>query len=285
MPAMTLEDIEIELSQTIEDILVAQNLRGMRIAQTFLQPGYYYRAAQLIEQNKGTVLIGTGFPVSDTFETDGPVGAIALYNALEFCGYDPVLVCGEPLYGALQDDYRCHVLLDNHQSASVTEIVNTIAELKPSLVISIERPGRTADGSYRNMRGEDISERCSCFDDYLTFSQCPTISIGDGGNEIGMGNIVDQLSELDIIPSVTPCDELLVADVSNWAAYGLIAFLSLWRQQDLLANIEPLKILQYLSSKGSVDGVTRENTLTEDSLEVSAGEDVIAKIRKACQFV
>ena len=282
--AMSLEGLESELSKTIEDILVAQNLRGMKTAQQFLTPGYCFRAAKIIEQNKGTVLIGTGFPVTDTFETDGPVGAIALYKVLEFCGYDPILVCGNPLYNALRDDYRCHQILVGENASSVTETINILTELRPSLVISIERPGKTADGSYRNMRGEDISARCACFDDYLELAQCPTIAIGDGGNEIGMGNIAEQLADLEIMPSVTRCDELLIADVSNWAAYGIIAFLSLWQQQDLLKDLNPLQILEYLSSKGSVDGVTRLNTLTEDSLEVSAGENVISQIRQACLF-
>ena len=84
-------------------------------------------------------------------------------------------------------------------------------------MISIERPGLAADGRYYNMRCEDISERCFFFDPFINSATCPTIGIGDGGNEIGMGNIAAALWKLDIRPSVTCCDELLVADVSNWA--------------------------------------------------------------------
>lgn len=275
---------EQELSQKIEDILVSQNLRGMKTAQGLLTAGYYLRAAKLIYNNKGTILIGTGFPVSDTFETDGPVGAIALYNALESLGFDPVLVCGDPLFNALKENYRCYQLAVGDHLEAERLAQQALSLLQPSLIISIERPGLTADGSYRNMRGEDISARCARFDDYLNLATCPTVAIGDGGNEIGMGNIAQQLSELNIKPSITKCDELLVADVSNWAAYGIIAFLSLWQDKDLLKEICPLTILEYLSDKGSVDGVTRENTLTEDSLCFSAGESVIRQIRQACGF-
>ncbi len=76
---------EQDPSVAIEDALVARNLRQMRVAQAALQPGYYLRAAQLLQrarQGRARVIIGTGFPVVDTFETDGPVGAIALYEAL-----------------------------------------------------------------------------------------------------------------------------------------------------------------------------------------------------------
>ena len=81
------------------------------------------------------------------------------------------------------------------------------------------------------MRGEDITAHCVFFDPFISQADCPTIAIGDGGNEIGMGNIAGALADLDISASVTRCDELLVADVSNWGAYGLIAFLALWAGQ------------------------------------------------------
>ena len=40
----------------------------------------------------------------------------------------------------------------------------------------------------------------------------------------------------------------------------------LWRKK-LLDKISPMEILTYISTRGSVDGVTRENTLTEDGLD------------------
>ena len=67
---------------------------------------------------------------------------------------------------------------------------------------------------------------------------CPTIAIGDGGNEIGMGNIAETLSQLDIRASKTHCDELLVADVSNWAAHGLIALLAVMAGQRPAGGLE-----------------------------------------------
>jgi hypothetical protein len=87
-------DEELALSRTIEDILVARNLRGMKTVQSHLEPGYCLRAAKILRDCRGIVLIGTGFPVVDTFETDGPVGAIAFYETLEKIGATPILVCG-----------------------------------------------------------------------------------------------------------------------------------------------------------------------------------------------
>jgi hypothetical protein len=157
--------------------------------------------------------------------------------------------------------------------------------LQPAAIISIERPGLASDGRYYNMRGEDITARCAFFDPFLDHASCPTVAIGDGGNEIGMGNIATAISSLDINASVTRCDELLVADVSNWGAYGLIAILASWSGQDLLAQVSPVNILDYLSARGSVDGVTRENTLTEDGLEAEEGLRVIQELRILTGFL
>ena len=95
----------------------------------------------------------------------------------------------------------------------------------------------------------------------------------------GMGNIRAAIAQLDIVPAETCCDELLIADVSNWGAYGLIALLSYQVGEDLLAGISPRRVLEYLSERGSVDGVSRENTLTEDGLEAENGERVIMELR------
>lgn len=271
---------EAQLSQAIENLLVARNPRNMQICQAALAPGYYLRAARYLRDITGNIIIGTGFPVANTFETDGPVGAIALYNALQTLGGAPILACAPPLSHVLACDYTILELTANNFADAQSEAQKQLSKIAPEVIISIERPGLAADGRYYNMRGEDISKRCAYFDPFLDQAQCPSIAIGDGGNEIGMGNIRSALGSLDINPSVTRCDELLVADVSNWGAYGLIAFLDLWSGMDLLGDIVPIEILGYLSAKGSVDGVTRVNTLTEDGLDVSNGLEIINTLRE-----
>ena len=268
------------ISQQIEDLLTARNPRDMQTLQAALTPGYYYRAAQMLQNISGHVLIGTGFPVNHTYETDGPVGAIALYQAIESLGATPILVCGAPLADAISDDYHVHKITVGEPETSAREAQLVLDKYQPTLVISIERPGMAADGHYYNMRGENISARCASFDYFLTLANCPTIAIGDGGNEIGMGNVANTLTGLNINPSATCCDELLIADVSNWAAHGLLAMLSIISGKDMLAHWDNLAVLTYLSERGSVDGVTRENTLTEDGLSADISEKLINDLRK-----
>ena len=279
------ENEDLALSRSIEDILVARNLRGMKTVQPHLEAGYCMRAARVLQQSQGNILIGTGFPVVKTFETDGPVGAIALYEAFEKLGATPTIVCGRPLSQALAAQYRVHEIRVGDHDQREHEAQDALERFQPDAIISIERPGQAADGGYYNMRGENISEHTACFDTFMTLSECPTIAIGDGGNEIGMGKVADALQDLNIVPSTTTCDELIVADVSNWGAYGIISFLSVWNQRDLLAEIVPLYILRYISELGSVDGVTRINQLTEDGLDVSEGESVLQELRRACGFI
>ena len=248
---------DLDLSIAIEELLVARNPRQMQVARSALAPGYYLRAANHLRDIRGRVLVGTGFPVTGTFETDGPVGAIALYDTLAALGAEPLLACGPPLSESLGSDYQVLHLLARDLAAAREDASRQLEILRPAAIISIERPGLAADGRYYNMVGEDISDRAAIFDPFLEQASCPTIAIGDGGNEIGMGNIADTIAALDITGSVTPCDELLVADVSNWGAYGLIALLALWSERDLLSEVSPVDILDYLSARGSVDGVTR----------------------------
>ena len=276
---------DVDLSQAIEELLVARNPRDMQLARAALRPDYYLRAARILEDIRGTVIIGTGFPVIDTFETDGPVGAIALYESLQALGAEPVIACGPPLSRAISDQYEVLELAAPDLASATEEAEAMLAALQPAAVISIERPGLAEDGRYYNMRGEDITARCSFFDPYVSLARCPTIAIGDGGNEIGMGKIGPAIASLNIRASVTDCDELLVADVSNWGAYGLIALLAKWSGRDLLARISPLEILDYLSARGSVDGVTRENTLTEDGLDAAEGIALLQELRSLSGFL
>ncbi len=275
---------DLELSRTIEDILVARNLRGMKTVQPHLEAGYCMRAARILQQCRGNILIGTGFPVVKTFETDGPVGAIAMYEAFEKLGASPSIVCGRPLSQALAARYRVLEIRVGDHDQREHEAQEALEQFRPDAIISIERPGQAADGGYYNMRGESISENTACFDTFMNMSDCPTIAIGDGGNEIGMGKVAEALQGLNIVPSTTTCDELIVADVSNWGAYGIISFLSVWNKRDLLGEIVPLDILRYISELGSVDGVTRINQLTEDGLDVSEGESVLLELRQVCGF-
>ena len=147
----------------------------MKTVQPHLEPGYCLRAAKILRDCRGIVLIGTGFPVVETFETDGPVGAIAFYETLEKLGATPILVCGKPISQALAERFRVYEIHVGDDRRRQYEAQHALTAFRPDAIISIERPGQAADGGYYNMRGESISECTACFDNFMNLSQCRTI--------------------------------------------------------------------------------------------------------------
>jgi hypothetical protein len=91
--------------------------------------------------------------------------------------------------------------------------VNSIFErLNPDHLVSIERPGRAEDGRFHNMRGLDITQHTAHIDALFIEAsnrEIPTTCIGDGGNEIGMGNvrdlIVQHVPNGPVLATVTNC--------------------------------------------------------------------------------
>jgi len=243
-----------------------------------MTPGYLLRAAQLISQCAGRVYILTGFPVGASFETDGPAGAMALYRLCQHLGSDPVILSDAPVVVALQEDFNCQSLLTSADDGASAAADALYRSQPPALFISIERPGSAADGRCYNMAGTDITARCGGAEPYLAKANCPTIAIGDGGNELGMGNVLDSLSKLNIQPAVSTCDELVVADVSNWAAYALCAVTHWLTDSKHSAEQGIDEDLAYLVARGAVDGVTGEATPTEDGFLAAEGERLMRAV-------
>ena len=268
------------LNNQIEDIILSHGARGMDHVRQAIPAGYCDRAANLIFKNKGRVLIGTGFPVGGSFETDGPIGAIALYRVLDRMGYEPIFGCAPPISKVLAGDFRTLEIPILSWEASVPVVESALADIQPSVIVSIERPGVAKDGRYYNIRGKDISDFLAKFDLFFHLCDCPTIGVGDGGNEIGMGNVLAELAELPIIPSVTPCDELVIATVSNWGVHGIIAAMSRELHQDLFSLFDPVEIVQYLVDRGAVDGKTGSAECSEDGFPLAVGLSIIAQLRE-----
>ncbi len=267
------------LSEKIEKIILQHGERGMDRLQETMKPGYCRRAAQMILDNKGVVIIGTGFPVSGSFESDGPISAISLYRVLTHLDYEPVFACAPPISKILSNRYTTYELPLVSWDESRPVIKKALADLNPSLIISIERPGVAADGRYYNMNRQNITEFTAKFDLFFQECQCPCIAFGDGGNEIGMGNVIKALSKLDIIPSVTTCDELIIASVSNWGVYGVMAALCDLLNRDLFDLIDPESTANYLVANGCVDGVTNRREASEDGFPIEVSKSIIQQLR------
>lgn len=245
----------------------------------------------------GRVLLSTGFPIvpPEAPETDGPPGTVVLARAVERLGGTPVIVV-EPavretitaLVDALgmeppvietvpptADRDRAEGLLDRHE---------------PAAVVAVEKPARSADGSYRNMAGEDVSAFVGGVDALFERARdhgVPTVGIGDGGNEIGMGAVRaavhDHVDHGATIASRTAVDQLVVAGVSNWGAYGVVAALSLLADEPLLhtGGVER-QLLSASLDAGCVDGVHGEPVLSVDGIPSGVHEGVVDVLAESC---
>ena len=156
-----------------------------------------------------------------------------------------------------------------------------LSQLTPSVLISIERCGPTQDGVYFNMRERDISSQTAKVD--RLFPGHPnTVGIGDGGNEIGMGNLA---SEVPAVPSLvkTPCatttTKLVISSVSNWGGYGLVAALSRRTGKDLLISAEAERdLVTRMVDMGAVDGTTGSPEYTVDGFTLEENGRVITEL-------
>jgi hypothetical protein len=238
----------------------------------------------------GTVLIATGFVVADGMpETDGPPGAVVLGRALRQLGArvrytsDPaVLPTLEATLGTLDQPLDVFAYPEGPDAAQ-----QVLEREQPSHLIAIERPGRGREGDYLNARGLSVAAWNRPLDEMFVLAarrpgQPPvTIGVGDGGNEIGMGSVRAQLegeSELIArIASVVPVDHLVVAGVSNWGAYGIVAQLGRLTGQRLLHTpAEERRLIDACVKAGAVDGLTRRCEPTVDALGADTHAAVVA---------
>ena len=273
---------------TIEDVILAQDRRGVAALRQHLPAGFCEAAAHFLLQHAGTVLIATGFYVqrAEAPETDGPPGALALGRALAALGNRVVYVSDvytAPLLADLAPDDTETVDFPIAADATSRQYArDLLARIAPTILIAIERCALTRSGTYLNMRGQDISLHTARLDHL--FRQHPhTVGIGDGGNEIGMGNLAPHIPEVATLPdnpAVTRTTHLVIASVANWGAYGVLAALSRLTGRNLLPRPDDESAcIRRLVSLGAVDGVTGVADSTVDSFNLSANVAVLDRLK------
>jgi hypothetical protein len=215
-------------------------------------------------------------------ETDGPVGTALLAAALAACGVPTRIAVDTPCARAVHAAVVAAgggVAVDEvgvDDSSGLHRLVAAWRDDAVSHVVAIERCGRSLDGRPRNMRGVDVSPWTAPLDDLFDGGPWVKLAIGDGGNEIGMGKLPAGLVARTVpngadIACVTSCDHLVVAGVSNWGAYGLMAVLAVLRTdwaptiaKFLTAERDLAVTRAVVDEAGAVDGVTARREATVD---------------------
>ncbi len=261
-----------------------------------LPPSPLSEAAKSLAGAKRAALL-TGFPVrlpdgSFIGETDGPSGTANLAFALAEIGCPSAVITDRASYPLLKEALRYRapsaslILLPDFHTAEF--IQNFLQEARPTHFISLERPGKAGDGHYHNMRGEVIDDMITDSALFLPEAKkagAVTVSIGDGGNEMGMGTyrrqIVDGVPCGREICAAEGADFTLASGVSNWWGWGIAALLSVQTGRFLLpSRQEETELLRHVVSAGGVDGCTKKHALTVDNLPLAANLSVLDSVSR-----
>jgi hypothetical protein len=273
---------------TIEDVILRHDRRGVSALRAHLPPDFCRQAGRLLSESRGIVLITTGFYIlrTGTPETDGPPGAVALGQALQRLDRR-VLYVTDRVSEAMMKELTGPELVVTFpvadQATSRRHAQALLARYAPTLLISIERCGRTKDGRYLNMRGLDVSDQTAQVDFLFDDPAIPSVGIGDGGNEIGMGNVADVVpasGKLVDDPCVTRVSRLVISSVSNWGGYGVVAALSAIVGHDLLPTVEEeRRLVERTAALGAVDGTTGESDGKVDGFGPEVTAEILGDLR------
>lgn len=260
---------------------------GRRGVASLVVPGDLKAAAQAIA-GACRILIATGFAVGPDHvaETDGPPGALFLGRALEQLGKQVVYATHRSCFPVMEAGLRALGLTSPLEVLTPEENPQRLMErYTPDMVITIELPGRAADGHYYSMRGIPITPWTSPLDGLLPLAGArgiPTVAVGDGGNEAGMGKVADRVrmavANGERIAAVIPARYLIAAGTSNWGAYGLIAAIDRTLLHD---PTEEESLLGALVEAGALDGVKLAPHTTVDGLEPDVYLQVLRELKGA----
>jgi hypothetical protein len=106
--------------------------------------------------------------------------------------------------------------------------------------------------------------------------------VGDGGNEIGMGNVAEEVTNVDSLVKkacVTSVTELILSSVSNWGGYGLVASLSKLSGKNLMPTVEEdMDLIKKTVDLGAVDGMSNSQEYKVDGFTLEENAVTITQL-------
>lgn len=262
------------VSRAIWSAVVAPSRRGMDEFEPAVGIDAYARAAGELVAGDRPVIVATGFPVGGAPETDGPPGAFAIADALRALGRT-VTIASYPaalaIFGSVRPDHAYTAIpvgRDGSRDRSASDLV------------TIEICGMAADGRYRNMHGKDITGEVPWIE--AVFGLRALVSIGDGGNEFGMGAApAGFFRDWGVAPPVSTAQHLLPATTSNYGAYALIRECERASALKLLPDPDrEEQLIRDLVAAGCVDGFSGEAVARVDGLASVETARILRSLRE-----
>ncbi|MGP4753884.1 DUF4392 domain-containing protein [Agrobacterium pusense] len=324
------------IAQTIEHFMTL-DLTGVGLigkiyeALQKRQPGFACMSAaklivERVRDHGGPVVIATGFPEgAGVPETDGPVGAAFIARALFLgLGVESVILTDNDWVGMMEGTCRgaglaplpfpgdgkikpidfirpVYIRSVPKDDAGCKAITDELLDVtRPSLVLSIERPGRNDRGLYHGLGGRPLDKLVADLDQFFLRAKeqgVPFIGIGDGGNELGMGVIAEELKEFSPkardsghperggVAAATAADHLIVSNVSNWGATGLVAALSALLEKPSVFHDGGLerRCIEQCVSFGGVDGMFMGPEPAVDGISAQEWEGLVNTLRNTLE--
>ena len=290
-----IEDIALDL---IGGVSGGRPSARLSVLRAFLTGNYLEDAAQLVLDHPNRAFILTGFyiplpyvsplPDGGSVETDGPPGSYFLGEALRKLGWSVTYV---------SDKYCTFVFKDVPGAEDYVEFPVTgweeseqfarglLAQKDPTVVFSVERPGVTINRRYLNSFGWDLTEFVAKLDP-LVDNHPVTVGVGDGGNEIGMGNFAVDVRFSGYThpllmdePTVTRSTRPVLGYSSDWGCYGLVTALSKLTRRDLLPTGDEVKdFIRMIVDRGVVTGSGRRS-YTVDGRSLEEHDELMERFR------
>jgi hypothetical protein len=271
-----------------------------------------------------TVLLTTGAGHPDFLpvgETDGPPGVVAIASVLALgMGVVPVLVTEAEFVDNLRTtalagglgirDYEaacrvpftCAVLPFPADDSAERVATEYLERFKPVALVSSEKIGPNPKGVAHYASGVAMPPgraRVELMFEHGKLAGLPSIGIGDNGNEIGCGLIIEAVQEHKPHGRICRCpcagglatrvatDVLVIGNNSNWGAYGVAACLAaIIGRPDLIREPElERRVLEWCAMSGAADGSTGRATDGVDGTppEVSASiQHLMRSVVVAC---
>eukprot|EP00002_Diphylleia_rotans_P034554 TRINITY_DN7432_c0_g1_i1.p1 TRINITY_DN7432_c0_g1~~TRINITY_DN7432_c0_g1_i1.p1 ORF type:complete len:311 (-),score=71.45 TRINITY_DN7432_c0_g1_i1:30-962(-) len=280
------------------------------IAEIFQQTQGSLREAAhvLCKSNRVAILVGFFIKSKGKQENDGLIGSIEIAEALLQIGKDVVMITDEPnrlglevaLRAAdLSTRARLHIYPTELTAEKSEEYAASwILQEKLDCIVSIERPGRAADGRYYSMRAIDMTDVTAPADELFlqvhkaralnleAVGRVQLVAIGDGGNECGTGSISSFVRQYvpngETIACVVNADHLILAGVSDWGGMALALAISYCALRDnpKLSAERYKTLLAELDHAGIIDGVIGKPNATVDGMDVGIHASVISEMRR-----
>ncbi len=259
-----------------------------------------------------SLMIVTGFNVPPDYrpETDGLIGAAVLARAFVDTDSNEVAIVLDNEEQQMIMEHLIKMLLNENTAAEkitfLTRIDNEylfreilaeeISYRDIGLGIFIEKPSPNKEGIIHNMRGIDVTQHH--LDPRIllgVFKEMgvKTIGIGDGGNEVGLGIIEEDVRKYvpygnmcacpcrSGIASSTITDAVIVSTVSNWGAYALEALLLAINDKPeyIHSGKEEIMLIEESIRKGAIDGVRGRGFVGVDGIPPRIHANIVDTIK------